>query len=791
MSLIQITCPSCRAVLRFPSTTEPGKTGRCPKCKAVIPLTPEADARTIDIPMPQRDSGTASGVVGASSAHEPTNVGESSPATVNHNRFPFLAPPQSPDEIGRLGPYRILSLLGEGGMGAVFRAEDPALRRQIALKVMLPDVANDDTSKARFLREARAAAALTHDHVIPVHQVGEDRGVAFIAMPLLQGETLSARIKRGRLSIPDIVRIAREIASGLDAAHEHGLIHRDIKPANIWLEDMRTPAMRNRGEMRERVKILDFGLARAAISEAGEPLTREGTIMGTPAYMSPEQARSAETVDGRTDLFSLGVVMYQMLTGVLPFKGKTMIEILTSLIADTPATPRTFDPGIPIPLELLTLKLMAKDAARRPQSASDVVHALESIQAQLSGSVSRTVVEVPAPDPWESIDEEESSNPTPGTIAPFEPPLAPSDSPRAKRKGWLIGVIGVLALVLGGFIIIKVMNKDGLVAESTASNETGTEVVKAGKTVTKVEPPKKPALLSGDLTKAEIDGLRKAWADYYGVKLEYSEDLGNDVKLEMVFIPPGTFWMGSPESEEKRFGNETQHEVTISEGFYIGKYEVTQEQYEALMGTNPSWFRKGGDGAAKVNNLDTKRFPVETVKWQDAQDFLIKLAERSETNKAKRMYRLPREAEWEYICRGGQFSQNSLPFHFESGPQKTLSSTEANFEGKFPYVGAAEGPDLDRTSKVGDYQPNRFGVYDMHGNVWEWCEDWYDEKYYATSPMKDPKGPATGVYRVLRGGGWNDFGRDCRASLRGRIDPTNRFQYIGFRVLAPSSRKNK
>ena len=149
------------------------------------------------------------------------------------------------------------------------------------------------------------------------------------------------------------------------------------------------------------------------------------------------------------------------------------------------------------------------------------------------------------------------------------------------------------------------------------------------------------------------------------------------------------------------------------------------------------------------------------------------------------MYRLPREGEWEYICRGGQFSKTSLPFHFESGPQKSLSSTEANFNGNYPYGGAAKGPYLERTSKVETYKPNRFGIFGMHDNVCEWCEDWYDKDYYANSPKVDPPGPGNGVSRVLRGGSWFNNGWYCRASDRSRFDPTTRFQSIGFRVFAP------
>jgi len=281
----------------------------------------------------------------------------------------------------------------------------------------------------------------------------------------------------------------------------------------------------------------------------------------------------------------------------------------------------------------------------------------------------------------------------------------------------------------------------------------------------------RPALLSGNPTKAQIDASRQPWANYYGVPLESTEDLGNGVKLEMVFIPPGTFQMGSPKNEEGREDDEKQHEVTISDGLYIGKYEVTQEQYEALMGTNPSWFQAGKNGGDKVKGMVTKQFPVESVSWNDTQKLIEKLKEKSGN---KRMYRLPTESEWEYICRGGPASE-SLPFHFQNGPQKTLSSTEANVDHK-----------LGRTAKVGTYMPNRFGVYDMHGNVYEWCEDWYAKDFPANSVLKDPKGPEEGAFRVIRGGSWRNVARFCRSAYRDWIAPSNTHFIIGFRLARSS-----
>jgi serine/threonine protein kinase len=277
----------------------------------------------------------------------------------------FLAPPQGPGELGRLGGYRVLRVLGAGGMGIVLHAEDLQLGRPAALKVLRPALAAGASARQRFLREAKASAAMRHDNVVTIYQVGEDRGVPFLAMELLEGETLEDRLQReGRLPAAEVVRIGRQAAIGLAAAHAHGLIHRDVKPGNLFLE-------------MGRVKLLDFGLARAAEGEMH--LTQTGAILGTPAYMSPEQARG-EAVDARSDLFSLGCVLYRACTGRLPFRGTNPSAILLALTTEQPRPPRADNPDVPPGLSALVLRLLAKDPARRPVSAREVADALGALE---------------------------------------------------------------------------------------------------------------------------------------------------------------------------------------------------------------------------------------------------------------------------------------------------------------------------------------------------------------------------------------------------------------------------
>jgi serine/threonine protein kinase len=286
----------------------------------------------------------------------------------------LLAPAQTEGELGRLGDYRVLKVLGHGGMGVVFLAEDTNLQRGIALKVMGPALAEVPESRDRFLREARAAAAVAHPNIVTVYRVGEDRGVPYLAMQLLEGESLDERLRReGRLPPRVAVGIARQIAAGLAAAHARGLVHRDIKPSNIWLEPRPTC-----GD--SHVKLLDFGLVWAAADTAR--LTHTGALVGTPAFVAPELARG-DSFDARCDLFSLGCVLYQMCVGQLPFKGNNTLSILLSIALDQPVPPAHLHSDIPEDLSTLILRLLAKDPEKRPASAHELEDSLESIAGKL------------------------------------------------------------------------------------------------------------------------------------------------------------------------------------------------------------------------------------------------------------------------------------------------------------------------------------------------------------------------------------------------------------------------
>jgi serine/threonine protein kinase len=275
-----------------------------------------------------------------------------------------LAPTDDPNRIGRLAGYEVTGVVGLGGMGVVLKAIDPALDRVVAIKVMAPHLANNATARKRFSREAKAAATVLHPNVIPIHSVSSDESVPFLVMAYIRGGSLKQRMDRvGFLSTLEIVRIGSQVAAGLAAAHEQGLIHRDIKPENILLEDGI-----------ERVTLTDFGLARAVDDTS---VTREGTIAGTPQYMSPEQARG-ESIDQRSDLFSLGSVLYTLCTGRPPFRAESSYGVMRKII-DEEATPiRELNPDVPEWLVLIIQKLMEKDKSERFESAGEVRELLEA-----------------------------------------------------------------------------------------------------------------------------------------------------------------------------------------------------------------------------------------------------------------------------------------------------------------------------------------------------------------------------------------------------------------------------
>jgi formylglycine-generating enzyme required for sulfatase activity len=741
--VIAFNCQSCQKKLTVQDSLG-GKKVKCGGCGQVVVVPAPTAARVagspVDPPARQEEPTVAAHAAPAPAARadqatnpppslsDPTRSPDAGQPEHEAGLTSFLAPRQADDELGRLGGFRILKILGHGGMGVVFQGEDPKLGRKVAIKAMLPHLAGSKSSQERFLREARTAAALEHDHIVPILQVGEDRGAPYIVMPFLKGEPLDARLQREKkLPLAEVLRLGAEIAEGLAAAHEQGLIHRDIKPGNIWLEA--SPG-RKSGEY--RIKILDFGLARATSGE--HHLTQTGAVIGTPAYMAPEQAQS-QNIDGRADLFSLGVVLYRLSTGAMPFRGHDTMSTLLSLAMDNPKPPRELNADVPEELSNLVMKLLEKKPAERIGSASEVVQALQVIANRLAPA---TMVPVPA------------TTPLPPAAARPRSPLEVSrtiETPagaRSASKGAANRKPLVLALAVGLVAAVVL----GLVFFWPRPDDS------AGKGGAIVDPPTK-------------------------VK-EPPKDFTNSIGMKLVRIPAGKFIMGSSPQQIQYYlevwkdrlkihpplrglseSEGPEHEVEITRPFDLGVHEVTVGQFRRFV--TEKVYNVGDARWEKPGFEQGDEQPVVFVSWYDAVAFCKWLSD-----KEGKKYRLPTEAEWEYCCRAGR-----------NGTRYSFGDDEKELRQHAWYFGNSE----KKTHPVGKLKSNAWGLFDMHGNAWEWCQDGYDPNYYKTSPKQDPQGGA-GVHKVFRGGSYNDVQFvDYRTTVRSHEPSTTRRPYIGFRVV--------
>jgi regulation of enolase protein 1 (concanavalin A-like superfamily) len=415
---------------------------------------------------PALDGGT--GQPDATVAYIPKNT--TSPVGAVHGElhahlraYDFLDPARAPGELGWLAHYRVLRCIGEGGMGLVFEAEDTDLLRRVALKVIRPELAGAPQAAQRFMLEARAMAALKHNHIVTIYQVGLERGVPFLAMEYLQGMSLHCWLKKGRKASLDLMlRLGREVAAGLAAAHKRGLVHRDIKPANIWLE---API--------GRVKILDFGLARSASQDVH--ITNPGTALGTPAYMSPEQA-SGEEVDASGDLFSLGCVLYQLCTGALPFPGTTVMAVLSSLSSNAPSPVRDLNPAVPPTLDALVMRLLAKNPSDRPPTAEAVVEAIKSIERELLAERQKAELSSATQPPAAAGSRKPAQSGIAGELG------APRDAAKARRGRRALAIAATVALLAIAVTAIR-----GVVLSRRAT--TIAAVRSAPNAVAAIEPP--------------------------------------------------------------------------------------------------------------------------------------------------------------------------------------------------------------------------------------------------------------------------------------------------------------
>jgi len=703
-----------------------------------------------------------------------------------------------------VGPYLITERLGRGGMAEVYKAFHKDLEVYRAIKFIRPELGMSEDFRARFLKEAQGVARLQHPNIIGIHDFGASEDRYYMVMELVEGRSLKDILKQdGEMSIDRSVALVKSIAGALAYAHDRGLIHRDIKPDNIMVDT------------RGRPVLMDFGIAKLITSDA--KITQTGHLIGTPAYMAPEQSRALE-VGPPTDIYALSVVLFEMLTGHTPFEADTPMAVVLKSLSDPMPMPRSFNAKISEELQGVILKGTARDMKDRYQSAMEFSAGLDRAMDRMQATMDKTMV-----------------------LPPPKPDVVPGSNRLA-----LVTMLAVL--VLGGgtaaWIYLKpgatvsadkdtpavVENQDKPVGEDTRvlpgddkksdtneqesaeARDSEPEEVSARETVATQEPKqplnaevKTPAAESAVVARpapvviapdpeqqrlaeaaraeedarvrAEVDARARAEADtrvaaelaaeqkrkeaalQKAAEVAAASDIKNLVpraKPEMVAIAGGAFSMGCGAPDTACLDAEKPVHTVDVKGFDLSRYEVTFDQYDAFA-TATRRAKPDDKGWGRGNR------PVINVNWEDANAFVTWLAKQT-----GEPYRLPTEAEWEYAARAG----TSTVY---------LWGNEVGF-GLANCTGCGSNFDGDRTSPVGTFAANKFGLHDMHGNVWEWVQDCWQEGY-AGAPA-DGSARLTGncSSRILRGGSWLNNPSFLRIAYRNWLSSNLRDVNTGFRV---------
>ena len=681
----------------------------------------------------------------------------------------------------------------------MYKAWDSHLETHVALKIPHVEGISDERRThilARFHREAKAAARLPpHSNICPIRDHGEMEGQPYVTLAFLDGRPLS-KVRKPQ-PIPTALRTVRRIARAMQVAHDHAVIHRDLKPDNIMIVDGDQPV------------VMDFGLARRLDSEESLQ-TADGTVMGTPAYMSPEQAGGKQAEIGpQCDVYSLGVICYELLTGRRPFDADSILALLTKIATGTPAPPSRLNPEIDAALDEICLRAIARDRDIRYASMREMDEALADYSNAVRGRKRRatsklqreSVLTQPLPTteltPAELFPEREEQTESDVAIEllqfvpiltdeHLDPPthtqaslstsgtetiaikLDPTDRkairPRPRKSPWrdpklmMIAAGSAFVLLLAG-IVFLFQTKQGAIRVEIEPDPPKSNPL----------PPEEAEFLSPIEKAREARELKverllhNVQAEFLGQKAGETRS-DNGLKMILAWCPPGNFTMGSPQSEKDRGADEDQVQVTLTNGFWLGQTEVTQGQWEAVMGTTP-W--KGQDYVKEGGN-----YPATNLSWEDATAFSKKLTEQE--RKAGRLpeggeYVLPTEAQWEYACRAGSTTAYSFGDDVAKlGEYAWFNKNAWNVDEQFAHL-------------VGTKKPNSWGLSDMHGNVWEWCQDMYADKLPGG---RDPLVAAGASFRVRRGGCGDYAARPCRSALRFRSAPDDRYRHLGFRVAA-------
>ena len=616
-----------------------------------------------------------------------------------------------------IGGYRRTRQLGVGGMGEVHLAQHERLNRQVALKLMRPNVATDSEFSQRFLRESKAMAAVNHPNVVAIHDAGEAEGYLYMAIEFVDGIDLSKLLKtRGTIDEATAIKILISCCKGLEAIHAAGLVHRDIKPANIFLDRKGEP------------KIGDLGLARHVDGE--DRMTMTGSAWGTPSYMPPEQLRGVADIDIRCDIYALGAAFFTVLTGSEPFSGATSFVITTKIMTEIAPDPRSVNRTISAASAAIIRTCLEKDREKRYPTPTAMRVDLERARDALPLAFAQVVggSSIPGTD----------SNPSSGAPPPLAgaklaittPRRSPAALPSA-GSGLQIDPVWIKLLVYTSAVGLLVLVWWSLQGETKVGPR---KLATPGPEIGAAAPTEKPT--SPWMTQMGRDQFGK-WAT---IRVENQQ-------LRLRHLPPTSgFIMGSPQDEGGRGPSETRHDVELRNGFWIAETEVPSGLWHAVSGTTSP-------------NAVPDALPATDISWANAQDFIFSLNSKVPGLDA----RLPTEAQWEYACRGGSKEA------FAAGPQPDKKEWLALPD---------RGP-----RAVGQGTPNRFGLFDMHGNVTEWCLDSWD----GTTPLPatavtDPK-EDFGRLAIVRGGSYASTIAEGRSAARRGVEPQEHLPAGGFRFI--------
>jgi eukaryotic-like serine/threonine-protein kinase len=613
-----------------------------------------------------------------------------------------------------LGRYQILKQLGEGGMATVYKAYDTVLERDVAVKV----IRTDQFAPAilalilkRFEREAKALARLAHPNIVHVNDFGEEKGVPYLVMDYLPGGTLKQSLKGEPMPWREVAKLLLPIAEALAYAHDHNILHRDVKPSNILLTDKGWPML------------TDFGIAKILDLEKGQTLTGSGVGIGTPEYMSPEQGLG-RVVDARTDIYSLGVVLYELVIGRPPYTADTPMAVVDKHVHDPLPRPSQVLPGLPDEVEKILLKMLAKNPTNRYQDMSELVRALEAL------------LKVPVQTNTANI---------------ADMPTVPDSLPNKKNKLWIwiAGGAGIVFLmILLGFLgnaFVATFRPKSTPSPSPSPSASPT-----------------PSLGIGSILTREKDGMAMLYIPAEKFEMGSPDGAGIDTEHPQRWVYLDGYWMDQTEVTNAMFQNFVNASGYKTDAEKAGRswiLNVSSKNWEQVNGTD--WRHPQGAGS---NLSGFEDHPVVHVSWFDARAYCEWVGGR-----------LPTGAEWEKAARGTD--GRSYPWGNEMPAGNRLNFADSNLD--MDWADKIVDDHYQFTAPVGNYPDGAspYGVFDMAGNVWEWGSDWYDA--YPGNQISDSHYGTT--YREIRGGAW-DVGADgVRSAFRYWGDPMAANASIGFR----------